>query len=98
MLGCRAYEGKRLAQKARGAGAKQGAETKKERKKKGVCENKGTVGGEKILEALASGWLAGDERRAVGCRDSGLERAERLGEERGHGERQRLCSYSAFVG
>ena len=40
MLGCRAYEGKRLAQKARGAGAKQGAETKKERKKKGACENK----------------------------------------------------------
>ena len=47
--------------------------------------------GKKILEALASGWLAWSERRGVGRHGGGLERVEGLGEQRGHGEqRQRL--------
>ena len=49
-------------------------------------KNGGRRVGKKILEALASGWLAWSERRGVGRHGGGLERVEGLGEQRGHGE------------
>ena len=83
VLGCRAYERvKTSSESARRRGRDRG----RGRARQECQKNGGRRVGKKILEALASGWLAWSERRGVSRHGGGLERVEGLGEQRGHGE------------